>query len=157
MLENALHINIRYPREGSGKLSKVNHLILQDIRILHTGEKPESFFPNLLTNYVVNKGDKFYFLEKVSIPRVKLKEFNEQNGTKTVRDLESATHIFASKDTIKLYTQHEWSYTISTELFKFFFDLYKDYFDKKEQEDIRQVLEFYPHDLLFCDYTSMKL
>ncbi len=49
------------------------------------------------------KGDKMYILPGVNIPRVKVKQFNEENGTKTVRDLKTADYIFGSDKTQNEY------------------------------------------------------
>jgi len=49
------------------------------------------------------KGDKMYILPGVNIPRVKVKQFNEDNGTKTVRDLKTADYIFGSDKTQNEY------------------------------------------------------
>jgi hypothetical protein len=43
--------------------------------------------------------DKFYLLPAVNIPRVKVKQFNEENGTKTVRDINAADYIFGCNKT----------------------------------------------------------
>ena len=54
---------------------------------------------DILESYSPQKGDTFYFLPGVSIPRVKLKDLNVQYGIKAVRDIEKASHIFMGRKT----------------------------------------------------------
>lgn len=62
--------------------------------------------------YTPVKGDRFYFLPGVSVPRVKLKDLSADYGIKSTRNLEDATHIFASKHTIDKVSESIWTYKI---------------------------------------------
>ena len=64
--------------------------------------------------YTPAQGDRFYFLPGVSIPRVKLKDLSSQYGIKSTRNLEDATHIFASKHTVNKVSESVWTYKIPT-------------------------------------------
>lgn len=63
----------------------------------------ESLFNIEDIDFQPKKGDKLYILPGVNIPRVKVKQFNEDNGTKTVRDLKTANYIFGSDKTQNEY------------------------------------------------------
>ena len=64
--------------------------------------------------YTPAQGDRFYFLPGVSIPRVKLKDLSSQYGIKSTRNLEDATHIFASKHTVNKVSESVWTYKVPT-------------------------------------------
>ena len=106
------------------------------------------------TPYVPQKGDRFYFLPDVNIPRIKLKDLATNYGVKVTRDPKNATHIFASKNTINKVTTRNWNYKISTEYLKAFIEEYKSYIDDQHVENVRQALEFYTQDYLICDYNT---
>ncbi len=88
-MESSIYITM-----NEGNLSvKLDYLI----------EQSKNLFNIQPLDYTATKGDKFYFLPGVNIPRAKVKTFNDENGTKTVRDLNTATYIFGSDK-----SQHEY-------------------------------------------------
>ena len=109
-----LYGNNRDPRN-----SKWNSFNLNDISLESVSENSD-FFSVSKDPYTPAKGDKYYFLDKVYIPRVKLKEFHDQNGTKTVRDITQATHVFTGDATEDFYVDKSYRYSIPTSLFKKF-------------------------------------
>jgi len=54
-------------------------------------------------DYTPTKGDKLCLLPGVELPRTKLKAFNDENGTKNVREASNADYIFASNKTFNEY------------------------------------------------------
>lgn len=105
-------------------------------------------------SYIPNKGDKLYFLPNVDIPRIKLKDLNINNGIKTVRNIEDATHIFGSTSTIHEIISTDWYYSISTDNLKKLFELIKDKLDEKDIESINTALEFYDNDQIIMKYGT---
>jgi hypothetical protein len=84
------------------------------------------------------KGDKMYILPGVNIPRVKVKQFNEENGTKTIRDLKTADYIFGSDRTQNEYFDargNHWIY-------------------KMPASDIEQLMVYFTSEL-GCDPTDV--
>ena len=81
--------------------------------------------------YTPTKGDKFYFLPGVSIPRVKLKDLTRDYGVKSTRNINDATHIFAGRSTQHKVSDSSWVYRIPTEEIQSFYDHYKE----REGED----------------------
>ena len=106
------------------------------------------------TPYVPQKGDRFYFLPDVNIPRIKLKDLATNYGVKVTRDPENATHIFASKNTINKVTTRAWYYKIPTNYFKEYVEQYKSYVDELYVENIRQALEFYTEEYVICEHST---
>ena len=54
-------------------------------------------------DYTPTKGDKLCLLPGVELPRTKLKAFNDDHGTKNVREASNADYIFASNKTFNEY------------------------------------------------------
>lgn len=106
------------------------------------------------TPYVPQKGDRFYFLPDVNIPRIKLKDLATNYGVKVTRDPENATHIFASKNTINKVTTRAWYYKIPTSYFKEYAEEYKSYMDEQHVENVRQALEFYTEEYVICEHST---
>lgn len=106
------------------------------------------------TPYVPQKGDRFYFLPDVNIPRIKLKDLATNYGVKVTRDPENATHIFASKNTINKVTTRAWYYKIPTSYFKEYVEEYKSYMDEQHVENVRQALEFYTEEYVICEHST---
>ena len=105
-------------------------------------------------DYVPTKGDKLYFLPGVNIPRVKLKDLTMEHGIKSVRDINDATHVFASKSTVHKISDHRWFYRMKTDDFKSMFETIKDKMDEYYIENIDTALEFYQEQYVYMDYSS---
>lgn len=54
-------------------------------------------------DYTPTKGDRLCLLPGVELPRTKLKAFNDEHGTKNVREANNADYIFASNKTFNEY------------------------------------------------------
>lgn len=134
-----------------------NNNLLQSIDI-HINPFAGSFENDLFsldnTPYVPQKGDRFYFLPDVNIPRIKLKDLATNYGIKVTRDPENATHIFASKNTINKVTTRNWYYKIPTSYFKEYVEEYKSYIDEQHVENVRQALEFYTEEYVICEHST---
>lgn len=146
-----LYGNNRDPRN-----SKWTSFNLNDISLESVSENSD-FFSVSKDPYTPAKGDKYYFLDKVYIPRVKLKEFHDQNGTKTVRDITQATHVFTGEATKDFYVDKAYRYSVPTSLFKKFVELHTECFDTMRIEDIRQALEFYTENTVYLNYQGARL
>jgi hypothetical protein len=116
----------------------------------------KDFFNLVEKQYVPNKGDAFYFLPAVNIPRVKLKDLTLNFGIKTVRNIEDATHIFGSHLTISKICSSQWYYSCSTENFKKLYELVKDKLDEQQIESINSALEFYNLNKIIMEYSSVQ-
>jgi hypothetical protein len=67
-------------------------------------------------DYTPTKGDKLCLLPGVELPRTKLKAFNDENGTKNVREASNADYIFASNKTFNEYftsSGNHWYYKMT--------------------------------------------
>jgi len=120
------------------------------------GSFSREFFNLVEKQYVPNKGDTFYFLPAVNIPRVKLKDLTLNFGIKTVRNIEDATHIFGSHLTKSKMCNSCWYYSCSTENFKKLYELVKDKLDEQQIESINSALEFYNLDKIIMEYSSVQ-
>ena len=113
---------------------------------------------NVLTikddDYSPTKGDKLYFLPGVSVPRIKLKDLSLQYGIKTVRDIDQATHVFASKNTKDKITTGNWYYSMPTSNLQQIYDNSANVMDSYYRENIRQALEFYTEDIVLMNHSS---
>ena len=74
-------------------------------------------------DYIPTKGDKLYFLPGVNIPRVKMKDLTIEHGIKSIRNIDDATHIFASKNTVHKISSHNWFYRMTTNHFREMFEI----------------------------------
>jgi hypothetical protein len=114
---------------------------------LHTG---------FLTSYTPSVGDKYYFLDAVTVPRVKLKNLATDYKVKVVRDIKEATHVFGSAKSLDKMTTYNWYYCISTELFKQFYEGAKNFMDDFYSSKIDTALEFYDTPYILCDYNTFS-
>ena len=97
-----------FVRIGHGTLSH------ELIYLLPSGDK---LFHLTDIDYTPTKGDKLCLLPGVELPRTKLKAFNDEYGTKNVREANNADYIFASGKTHLEYYHNgngtSWYYSIS--------------------------------------------
>lgn len=105
-------------------------------------------------DYVPTKGDKLYFLPGVNIPRVKMKDLTIEYGIKSIRNIDDATHIFASRNTVHKMSDHRWLYRMKTVHFKEMFETVKDFMDEYYIENIETALEFYQEKYVYMGYNS---
>jgi hypothetical protein len=66
-------------------------------------------------DYTPTKGDKICLLPGVQLPRTKLKAFNDEHGTKNVREASNANYIFASDKSFNEYfvNGNSWYYKMT--------------------------------------------
>lgn len=105
-------------------------------------------------DYVPTKGDKLYFLPGVNIPRVKMKDLTIEYGVKSIRNIDDATHVFASRNTVHKISNHRWLYRMKTTQFKEMFENVKQYMDEYYIENIETALEFYNEKYVYMEYSS---
>lgn len=104
--------------------------------------------------YIPTKGDKFYFLPGVSIPRVKLKDLTKDYGIKSTRLLKDATHIFAGRSTTNKVCERLWSYRIPTSAIEMLYNHLKEQeLDKYYLEKLETALLYNEHDFVYIDYS----
>lgn len=130
-MESSIYITM-----NEGNLSvKLDYLI----------EQSKNLFDIQPLDYTATKGDKFYFLPGVNIPRAKVKTFNDENGTKTVRDLNTATYIFGSDKSQHEYfkTGNRWIYRMCFEDFERILPDAAKYFrlDPTDVSDLKDIIE----------------
>jgi hypothetical protein len=108
--------------------------------------------------YIPTKGDKFYFLPGVSIPRVKLKDLTKDYGIKSTRNLQDATHIFAGRSTENKVTDRLWAYKIPTDAVQKLYDYLKENdFDGYYLTNLENALMYNEHEFVFLDYSAAGL
>jgi hypothetical protein len=105
-------------------------------------------------DYVPTKGDKLYFLPGVNIPRVKMKDLTIEYGIKPIRNIDDATHIFASRNTVHKMSDQRWLYRMKTVQFKEMFETVKEFMDEYYIENIETALEFYQEKHVYMGYNS---
>ena len=93
--------------------------------------------------YTPAKGDKYYFLPGVNIPRIKLKDVALKHGVRNVRSVDDATHIFASNSTLAKMTNRRYENFVKTAHFLEFIEIVKDNIDDYYLEKVNQAFEFY--------------
>lgn len=93
--------------------------------------------------YTPTKGDKYYFLPGVNIPRIKLKDVALKHGVRNVRNVDEATHIFGSNSTLAKMTNRRYENFVKTADFLEFIEIVKDNIDEYYLEKVNQALEFY--------------
>jgi hypothetical protein len=93
--------------------------------------------------YTPTKGDKYYFLPGVNIPRIKLKDVALKHGVRNVRSVDDATHIFASNSTLAKMTNRRYENFVKTAHFLEFIEIVKDNIDDYYLEKVNQAFEFY--------------
>lgn len=115
------------------------------VNLTYLIEQSKNLFDIQPLDYTATKGDKFYFLPGVNIPRAKVKTFNDENGTKTVRDLNTANYIFGSDKSQQEYfkTGNRWIYRMCFEDFeKILPDATKYFrFDPTDVSDLKDLIE----------------
>jgi hypothetical protein len=108
--------------------------------------------------YIPTKGDKFYFLPGVSIPRVKLKDLTKDYGIKSTRNLKDATYVFAGRSTENKVSDRLWSYKIPTDKVQMLYDhLKENNFDGYYLEKLETALAYNEHEFVYLDYGSAGL
>ena len=93
--------------------------------------------------YTPTKGDKYYFLPGVNIPRIKLKDVALQHGIRNVRNIDEATHIFGSNSTFAKMINRQYENFMETADFLEFIEVIKDNVDDYYMEKVTQAFEFY--------------
>lgn len=106
--------------------------------------------------YIPSQGDKLYFLPGVNIPRVKLKDLTLQYKIKTVRNIDEATHVFGSPNSVAKMKYSHWKYLIPTDKFKDMFEQIQSNMDIFYAENVREALEHYTEEYLLCDYDAIN-
>jgi len=108
--------------------------------------------------YTLGHKDMYYFLPGVTIPRIKLKDIANTHKVRTVRELESATHIFIGSDTLNKITSPDWHYFCRTDTFKEFMadakangNIDDYYYDK-----FTTAVEFYTNDLVLISWKTWR-
>jgi len=111
-----------------------------------------------------NKGEKLYLLPGINIPRVKVKQFNQDNGTKTIRDISAADYIFGSDKTQHEYynSSSQWVYKMPVADFEklmvyFTKDLGCEPTDVSDLKDVIEAHKTVDENLeIFYTYSSMN-
>ena len=105
--------------------------------------KDEPKFTFKTGTYTPAKGDKYYFLPGVNIPRIKLKDVALKHGVRNVRNVDDATHIFGSNSTLAKMTNRSYETFVKTADFLEFIEIVKDNIDEYYLEKVNQAFEFY--------------
>jgi hypothetical protein len=105
--------------------------------------KDEPQFAFKTDAYTPTKGDKYYFLPGVNIPRIKLKDVALQHGVRNVRNIDEATHIFGSNSTFAKMINRQYENFMETADFLEFMEVIKDNVDDYYMEKVTQAFEFY--------------
>jgi hypothetical protein len=105
--------------------------------------KDEPSFTFKTDAYTPAKGDKYYFLPGVNIPRIKLKDVALKHGVRNVRSIDDATHIFGSNSTLAKMTNRRYENFVKTADFLEFMEIIKDNVDEYYMEKVTQAFEFY--------------
>jgi len=124
----------------------------------------EQLFNIETLDFVPKKGDKIYLLPGVNVPRVKVKQFNEDNGTKTVRDLNVADYIFGCDKTQEEYfvSSNMWVYNLPVAEFNKLIPYLSSAFqiDPTDISDVKDIIE--AHALnndelnIYYNYSTLK-
>lgn len=159
-MENILTINL----EVSNRDYYDNH----DLSLLNfnvninlgygTFNSVNTLFP-VTTGYEPTVGDKLFFAKSVNIPRVKLKNLTKDYKIKATTKIEDANALFISDNTTAKYTDVNWTYNVTTEKFKEFFQTAVDagYFDDYYASKIADALEFYESEYIAIDYYTRNI
>ena len=105
--------------------------------------KDEPQFAFKTDAYTPTKGDKYYFLPGVNIPRIKLKDVALQHGVRNVRNVDEATHVFGSNSTFAKMINRQYENFMETADFLEFMEVIKDNVDEYYMEKVTQAFEFY--------------
>ena len=108
--------------------------------------KDEPSFTFKTDAYTPAKGDKYYFLPGVNIPRIKLKDVALKHGVRNVRSIDDATHVFGSNSSLFKMTNRSYEYFVKTADFLEFMEVIKDNVDEYYMEKVTQAFEFYTGD-----------
>lgn len=103
--------------------------------------------------YTPAKGDKYYFLPGVNIPRIKLKDVALKHGVRNVRSVDDATHIFGSNSTLAKMTNRRYESFVKTADFLEFIEIIKDNIDDYYLEKVNQAFEFYTLEEVILERT----
>ena len=103
--------------------------------------------------YTPTKGDKYYFLPGVNIPRIKLKDVALKHGVRNVRSVDDATHIFGSNSTLAKMTNRRYENFVKTADFLEFIEIIKDNIDDYYLEKVNQAFEFYKLEEVILERT----
>ena len=103
--------------------------------------------------YTPAKGDKYYFLPGVNIPRIKLKDVALKHGVRNVRNVDDATHIFGSNSTLAKMTNRSYETFVKTADFLEFIEIVKDNIDEYYLEKVNQAFEFYTLEEVILERT----
>jgi len=114
--------------------------------LIHLIPCTEKLFNIVDIDYTPTKGDKLYLLPGVELPRAKLKAFNDEYGTKNVRDANTADYIFGSSKTQYEYFTNNgtgWYYSISKSDFDKVEPYLHSYFqiDPTDISDLKNVID----------------
>ena len=118
-------------------------------KLMHLIPCTEKLFNLVDIDYTPTKGDKLYLLPGVELPRTKLKAFNDEYGTKSVRDANTANYIFASPKTHHEYYKTNngtsWYYSLSKSEFSKIEPYLSSYFyiDPTQISDLKDVIDAY--------------
>jgi hypothetical protein len=82
-------------------ISVANHNLTTELKYLVNSQ--DKLFHLTDIDYTPTKGDKICLLPGVQLPRTKLKAFNDEHGTKNVREAVNADYIFASDKSFNEY------------------------------------------------------
>ena len=116
-------------------------------KLIHLIPCTEKLFNLVDIDYTPTKGDKLYLLPGVELPRTKLKAFNDEYGTKNVRDANTANYIFASPKTHHEYYKTNngtsWYYSLSKSEFSKIEPYLSSYFyiDPTQISDLKDLID----------------
>jgi hypothetical protein len=82
-------------------ISVANHNLTTELKYLVNSQDKLLHLTDI--DYTPTKGDKICLLPGVQLPRTKLKAFNDEHGTKNVREAVNADYIFASDKSFNEY------------------------------------------------------
>ncbi len=130
-----------------------------EIEPMIVGDKDEVLLQIDNKAYDPTKGDKFYFLPGVSIPRVKLKDLSINFGIKSTRKLEDATHVFAGKSTMNKISDRTWCYKVSVEVFQKVYEIMSNDKDVDDYycEKLKVALENNESDSVYMNYETAAI
>ena len=128
--------------------------LIMKVQPLYCAERDSDIISINDKEYTPTKGDKLYFLPGVNIPRVKLKDLSLQHGTKTTKDIDDATHIFAGKNTKDKIISSRWYYSVDTSFIKDIIADPETQMDDYYRQNLETALEFYTEDKIIVDYST---
>lgn len=110
-------------------------------------------------NLELQNNDKYYFIEGVHIPRVKLKDIFGSYKIKTAKSVKDATKVFIGLKTIDKITDYSYKYTMPTETILNFINAAENagHMDTHYANNVRTALEFYKEDIILTDYNTVRI